>query len=133
MIYKGDNVPSSYCIICGKKKEGIKVADDHVLKTLRWFKTNVTKNVQNNTLVVCKTCYPQYSKQRKKYVSRRTAYVALGIIFLMLSVIISSGAWLTALSIGIFIVILLYALSLINYMPDLQLNRADKKRGSRKR
>ena len=126
-------MPSSYCIICGKKKNGIKVTDDHVLKTLRWFKTNITKNVQNNTLVVCKTCYPQYSKQRKKYISRRTAYVALGIIFLILSVIISSGAWLTALSIGIFIVILLYVLSLINYMPGLQLKGADKKSGPRKK
>jgi hypothetical protein len=126
-------MPSSYCIICGKKKNGIKVTDDHVLKTLRWFKTNITKNVQNNTLVVCKTCYPQYSKQRKKYISRRTAYVALGIIFLILSVIISSGAWLTALSIGIFIVILLYALSLINYMPGLQLKGAGKKSGPRKK
>ena len=126
-------MPGSYCIICGKKKDGIKVADDHVLKTLRWFKTNVTKNVQNNTLVVCKTCYPQYSKQRKKYVSRRTAYVALGIIFLILSMIISSSAWLTALSIGILIVLLLYGLSLINYMPGLQLKGTGKKDGLRKR
>ena len=119
--------------MCGKKKDGIKVADDHVLKALRWFKANITKNVQNNTLVVCKTCYPQYSKQRKKYVSRRTAYVALGLIFLILSIIISSGAWLTALSIGIFIVILLYALSLINYMPGLQLPKVSKKNSSRKK
>jgi hypothetical protein len=89
--------------------------------------------VQNNALVVCKTCYPQYSKQRKKYVSRRTAYVALGLIFLILSIIISSGAWLTALSIGIFIVILLYALSLINYMPGLQLPKVSKKNSSRKK
>ena len=133
MIYKGNNMPSSYCIICGKKKDGVKVADDHVLKALRWFKTNVTKNVQNNKLVVCKACYPQYSKQRKKYVSRRTAYVALGILFLILSVIISYGAWLTALSIGIFIVVLLYALSLINYMPGLQLDGAGKKSGTRKK
>ena len=126
-------MPSSYCIICGKKKDGVKVADDHVLKTLRWFKANITKNVQNNTLVVCKTCYPQYSKQRKKYVSRRTAYVALGLIFLILSIIISSGAWLTALSIGIFIVVLLYALSLINYMPGLQLLGVSKKSSSKKK
>jgi len=126
-------VPNSYCIICGKKKDGITVADDHVLKTLRWFKTNVTKNVQNNKLVVCKACYPQYNKQRKKYVSRRTAYVALGILFLVLSVIVSYGAWLTALSIGIFIVILLYALSLINYMPGLQLKGAGKKSDTRKK
>ncbi len=126
-------MPSSYCIICGKKKDGIMVADDHVLKTLRWFKENITKNVQNNTLVVCKTCYPQYSKQRKKYISRRTAYVALGILFLILSVIVSSGAWPTALSIGIFIVVLLYALSLINYMPGLRLKEAGKKSGARKK
>lgn len=133
MTYKGDYVPTSYCIICGKKKDGIKVADDHILKALRWFKTNVTKNVRNNTLVVCKACYPQYSKRRKKYVNRRTAYVALGIIFLILSVIISFRAWLTALSVGTFIVVLLYVLSLINYMPGLRLKGAGKRSSAGKK
>ena len=126
-------MPSSYCIICGKQKEGIKVADDHVLGALRWFKTNVTKDAKNNALVVCKSCYPKYSAQRKKYVNRRTAYLALGILFLIFSLIISSGAWLTALLIGIMIVALLYALSLINYMPGLQLDNVRHKVGSKKR
>ena len=126
-------MPGSYCIICGKHKDGIKVANDPVLGTLRWFKTNVTKNVKNNALVVCKSCYPKYSTQRKKYVNRRTAYLALGILFLIFSLIISSGAWPTALLVGIAIVALLYALSLINYMPGLQLNAVRHKAGSKKR
>ena len=127
------NMPDSYCIICGKQKNGVKVADDHVLKALRWFKTNVTKDVKNNVLVVCKACYPQYSKMRKKYESRRTAYITLGVLFLAFSLIISMGAWLTAISVGIIIVALLYLLSLINYVPGLQLNKNTGKSSAKKR
>ena len=116
-------MPDSYCIICGKKKDGIEVADDNVLATLRWIKTNVTKNARNNRLVVCKACYPEYSKMRKKYMGRRTAYVALGVLFLVLSLVISSGAWPSALLISIIIIALLYLLSLINYMPGLRIKK----------
>ncbi len=114
----------SYCIICGKEKKGIAVSDDHVLKALRWFKKNVTRNVRNNKLVVCKECYPQYTKMRKRYVGRRTAYVALGVLFLMFAVIVSAGAsGIAAFIIGVIIIIFLYLLSLVNYMPALQLKK----------
>ena len=114
----------SCCIICGERRDGIKVADDHVLRALRWFKTNVTRNVKNNELVVCKGCYPKYSKSRKRYTGRRAAYITLGALFLIFSIAVSVGsANALAIVAGIIIMVLMYLLSLVSYTPALQFEK----------
>ncbi|MEM0086893.1 MAG: hypothetical protein QW774_03510 [Candidatus Micrarchaeaceae archaeon] len=109
----------SYCIICGKEKQGIPIEEDFVIESIRWFKRNVTKNEQHNRLVVCRECYPKYAKQRKSFESRRTLYIALGIAFIILSVLISPRA--TTIAIAVAVAVFLYLLSFLSYMPKLDI------------
>ena len=64
----------SYCIVCGKEKKGIEIEYDIVIKGIRWFKRNVTKNEKNNVLVVCSSCYSLYKKSRDKFELRERLY-----------------------------------------------------------
>lgn len=119
----------SYCIICGEEKDGIEIKDDYVLSSIRWFKTNVTKTEKNNRLVVCKDCYPKYASMRKRYESRQALYVGLGIVFAIMSLVLAPSV--TTLFMDIILILFLYALSLLTYMPKLKINtdegRADKR------
>ncbi|MGC9037247.1 MAG: hypothetical protein ACP5IK_00840 [Candidatus Micrarchaeia archaeon] len=114
------NQPKSVCIICGQEKPGIEVKEDNVIRAIRWFKRNVTKNEQGNKLVVCKDCYVKYSALRSKYESRQKLYIALGILFVIFSTIVSTNK-LVGLGIGIFIFLLLYLISFLSYIPALNL------------
>ncbi len=109
----------SVCIVCGKPKKGIAVHEDHVIFAIRWFKTNITKNANNNGLVVCKECYPKYAKERRRYTSRLSLYIGIGVIFAILLIIStpSLGSALAAIGVLVF----LYALSLLSYIPRLEL------------
>ncbi len=115
----------SYCIICGKERDGIEIKEDHVIEAIRWIKTNITKNEKNNRLVVCKECYPKYVKARKKYESRRITYLVLGILFAAMSLIVSPR--LETLAMAIVVVVLLYALSYLSYMPALKIPETSRK------
>ncbi|QRF74330.1 hypothetical protein Micr_00866 [Candidatus Micrarchaeum sp.] len=106
------------CIICGKELNGLEVKDDYVIKSLRWFKHNVTHNEKNYRLVVCKDCYVKYKKARDSYNSKTVSYLAIGVIFAALLII--TGRSLGAVAAGIAIIILMYALSLLSYMPGLK-------------
>ncbi len=109
----------SYCIICGNERDGIEIKGDNAIKTIRWFKRNVTRNEKDNRLVVCRECYPKYEKARKKYESRRITYAALGVLFAALSLIISPRP--ATLVIAVLVVAFLYALSYLTYMPALSI------------
>lgn len=109
---------TTYCIICGKKKAGIPVEEDRVIYAIRWFKRNVTRNEQGNSLVVCKEDYATYKKNRDRFVSRRMIYVGIGVIFLVLGLLVSFS--LGALAMGIIVIAALYLMSLLNYMPKLK-------------
>jgi len=111
-----------YCIVCGKEKNGIGIGDDYVLDSIRWFKRNVTKNEAHNTLVVCKDCYPEYKKSRKKYESRQRLYIALGIVFVVMMIYIG-GLTAQALLVSIFILILFYLFSLLSYTPKIEIKK----------
>lgn len=109
---------ATYCIICGERKDGLEIEEDYVLEAIRWFKRNVTHDERGNRLVVCKKCYPDYKKRRDRYVNRQRIYVAMGVIFVILVLIVSQDPFTL---IAAFIMLLLfYALSLANYMPDLK-------------
>ncbi len=115
-----------YCIICGKQKRGLPVKNDHVLEALRLFKRNITRNEQGNKLVVCKEDYLAYKKKREKYTSRQTLYIAIGVIFMILGLLVSIS--LSTILLSIFVIAVLYTLSLINYTPALDI-KTDEKEG----
>ncbi|MGC8628679.1 MAG: hypothetical protein ACP5T4_00505 [Candidatus Micrarchaeia archaeon] len=110
----------SICIICGQEKPGIEIEEGYVIGAIRWFKRNVTKNEQGNKLVVCKDCYLKYASLRKRYENRMKTYFALGVIFLLFSVAISSNK-LAAFALGLVVLFLLLALSLLSYVPKLKI------------
>ncbi len=114
----------SYCIVCGRQRNGIEVQDDFVLGTIRWLKENVTHNAKNNRLVVCKDCYPKYTVSRKKFEFRERVYLTLGILFAMLSLFISPRP--ATLLISILIVAFLYSLSLLTYTPRINIKKQPK-------
>ncbi len=104
--------------MCGEKRKGLRVREDYVIKSIRWFKRNVTRNEKGYVLVVCKEDYPKYYKARKKFESRRALYIALAVVFAALMVFISQNK-LTALVYGIIVVFFFYLLSHLTYMPSL--------------
>lgn len=106
-----------YCIICGEEKNGLPVKNDHVLEMIRWVKRNITRNEQGNELVVCRECYPKYSKLRSKSISRMGQFLVLGIVFAILFILVSPGV--LSVVVGIIVVLLLYSFSLLTYMPAL--------------
>ena len=115
------------CIICGKEKQGIRVKSDWVLESMRWFKRNITRNAKDNVLVVCKEDWPQYNKARKKFTGRRMLYVGLGIIFVILGLL--TGPSLNTLALTLAILAFFYLLSLLSYMPALDLGNGGTAKG----
>ncbi len=122
------------CIVCGRERPGIPVKEDWVLNAMRWFKSNVTRNAQDNTLVVCKEDWPKYDKARRKFTTRRALYVALGVIFLIVGNIISFSFYTIIVTLAI--LLFFYLLSLLSYMPALYIKQEgerEKAQGKQKR
>ncbi len=111
----------SRCVMCGKEKPGIEVKTDGVIKAMRWFGKTALHRDRHHRLVVCKECYIDYTKARKKYTNRQTAYLIIGILFTAL-LLISSGFNPVALVPGIILIAFLYLLSLVSYVPELSLS-----------
>jgi hypothetical protein len=95
------------------------VEDDFVLNSIRWFKRNVTRNEKNNRLVVCRECYPRYSAARRKFESRERLYIALGVIFAALNLIVARS--LTSLLVSAAIILLMLALAFLSYTPRISI------------
>ncbi len=115
----------SYCLMCAKERDGIPIKEDNVIKAIRLIKRHVFKSEKRNRIVICRECYEGYKKHRKKYVRRQAMYVALGVMFLIMLMLINLSAYSALFGIGM--VILLYLLSLLNYMPELALPRGKDK------
>ena len=113
------------CIICGKEKDGVEIKDDNVIKFIRLFNRKVLKKQNHYKLVVCKECYINYKKARNKFVRRQITYIALGVIFAAMIFISSAGNPISLLA-GAGIIIFLYLLSLLSYMPELKINDKEK-------
>lgn len=111
-------MPKTVCIICYKEKPGLEVKNDYVLESMRWFKRNITRNEKANRLVVCKECYKDWKKVRDRYVRRQILYLSLGIAFAAFIIVFSHDKFLALLG-GIGVIIFIYLLSLITYMPDI--------------
>ena len=108
------------CILCGAARPGLAVREDFVIGSIRWFKRNVAHNEKGYSLVVCRECYPKYKKALASYRRKQVAYVAIGIIFMALLIVLSQDKFLAALS-GIAIVAFMYLLSLLSYMPSVSI------------
>ena len=99
-------------------KKGIAVHEDHVIFAIRWFKTNITKNANNNGLVVCKECYPKYSKERRRYTSRLSLYIGIGVIFAILLIISTPSLGSALAAIGFLFMFLLSTLTRVISLPS---------------
>ncbi|MGC8648787.1 MAG: hypothetical protein ACP5UN_01025 [Candidatus Micrarchaeia archaeon] len=110
----------SRCIMCGEAKDGLEVNEDFVIYIMRWFKRNITKNEKNYRLVVCKACYSKYYEERKKYEKRQALYLVLGILFAIILIIIGQNK-LIALLYGLIIILFVYLLSLLTYIPSVKI------------
>ncbi len=117
----------SYCIMCGKRRDGLPVANDHIIDAIRLFKRNVTKNEKGSRLVVCRACYAKYRKRRDKYTSRQIMYVALGVIFMILSLFMAPS--ISTFLIAAVVLLIMYLMSLLNYTPALEIPRHGTKKG----
>jgi len=103
--------------MCGKERNGIEIKEDHVLAAVRWFKRNVTKDEKGNRIVVCRDCYPAYRKSRGAYESRQRLYLALGVVFLIVSLLLSPGA--VTVLVSLLVLAVLYLFSLMSYTPKI--------------
>ena len=122
------------CIVCGIKKDGLPVREDNVIRAIRWFKRNVTKNEKGYNLVVCRDCYKKYEKSKHIYDRRRILYTSRGVIVAVLWIIVGGIRIDTVITAIVFIGIM-YLLSLISYTPSLIIDADHKvsKRGARSR
>ncbi|MGC8687201.1 MAG: hypothetical protein ACP5RM_00685 [Candidatus Micrarchaeia archaeon] len=109
------------CIICGQEKPGIEIKEDYMVSLIRWFKRNVTKNEKGYHLVVCRECYVKYKKQYDSYVRKEIAYVTIGVVFAALMIVMGSANLVSAVAFGIAIIVFMYLLAQLSYMPALKL------------
>lgn len=107
------------CVYCGQARPGLRVREDYVIKAMRWFNRSVLHKYRNYTLVVCKECYPTYKKSRAKYARKQITYVVIGFLFAGLLVAVSGGNAFAFLY-GMAVIVFMYALSLISYVPSLK-------------
>ncbi len=115
------------CIYCGKKRDGLGIREDYVIRAVRWFNRKVLHRYHNYRLVVCRDCYLNYRKARARYLKKQATYLAIGIIFAGLLIFVSS-ANLFAFAYGIAIILFMYLLSLVSYVPALEVGQ-EKKEG----
>lgn len=107
------------CIICGEKRDGLEVSDDFIIEMIRWIKRNVTKNEKGYRLVVCKDDFLKYKKARDSYQRKQMFYLVLGAVFAFTLILLSGPNILGAILYGAIIILFLYALAQISYMPAL--------------
>ena len=110
------------CIMCGNERPGLEVKEDLVIGSLRWIKKTVFRaEPKNYKLVVCRDCFIAYKKKRDRYERNQLLYVSLGIILMLMFFVFSSGLYLAALFYGIVIIVFMYLLAQLSYIPAVNL------------
>lgn len=94
---------------------------------MRWVKRNITKNPKNYRMVVCKDDFLAYKKKRDSYERKRIAYVVIGVIFTVLLLSFANGRFLGAIVYGIGIIAFMYLLSLLSYIPAVDMPAVQEK------
>ncbi len=105
------------CIMCGEHKNGLEVIDDNVIRGIRWVKEKLGRKT-GFRLVVCKECYANYRKARKKFEGRLKLYLALGVLMAILLITINP---LSGVVFGSMIVVFMYFISLLTYVPRVSI------------
>ena len=111
---------------------GLRVKSDWIINSIRWIKRNITRNERGYDLVVCKGCFTKYRDAKAKYDRRRLTYVGIGVVFTLLLVLLSGGRSVGALMSGIVLIALMYLLSLLSYMPSLEMPKPAAEKGKNK-
>lgn len=93
-----------------------------MINSIRWFKRNVTRNEKNNRLVVCRECYPKYAAARRKFESRERLYLALGVVFAALNMIVARSS-LASLLVSAAVILLMLALAFLSYVPRISIKK----------
>ncbi len=114
------------CIMCGEHRGGIPIREDAILHAMRWFNRKVMRKERNFRLLVCKDCYLKYNKLRKNYLKKQVSYLAIGVLFAALLIAVSGGNPF-AIVYGLVVIAAMYLLSIISYMPDLDIPDERKK------
>lgn len=113
------------CVICQKERSGAQVKEDFVIKGIRKIK-KIFKAATGNKLVVCEECGEIAKKKRQNFEKTLLTYLGLGGIILLIMIVfalLSGGPILSILQsivVLMFFVILLGALSLLNYFPSFE-------------
>jgi uncharacterized membrane protein (DUF485 family) len=115
------------CIMCGKEKSGLDVKEDHVIWAMRWIKRNITRNPKNYKMVVCKEDFLAYKKKRDSYERKQIIYLIIGFLFLVLLVSFARGRIFGAIFYGVLVMAFMYLLSLISYIPAVDMPDVKKK------
>ncbi|MCL4389724.1 hypothetical protein M1397_03930 [Candidatus Marsarchaeota archaeon] len=113
------------CIICNSVREGLPIKVDGVVTALRWLNSHTIKHKNPYAPVVCKECFVKYSKARKSYERKRISYLIIGFLFAILLIVGSHGTDPIAYLFGLAVIVFMYLLSLISYMPKLDIPEAD--------
>lgn len=123
------------CLICGGEKLGIPIREDAVFRayralihTSRTITGRGELNKRNYRLVVCRDDYPKYKKMRNSYVRKEFTYVGIGVVFTALMMLVSSTR-LLALVYGFVLILFLYVLAQISYMPALDISEEPRSAG----
>jgi len=104
------------CIICSQEVEsGHAVADDAVIRSIRWAKQSLGI-AKNNTLVVCGKDLEVHKKKRQGYERNLAVYMAIAGIVLVILVFLP--IFTTGFSVSATLVGLLFA-ALLVFMPVL--------------
>ncbi len=110
----------SKCIVCGEEKPGIDVKVDYLIEALRWLNLHTIRHKNPYRPVVCRECFNKYTKSRKSFETKRIAYVIIGVVFACV-VVVASRASPFAFLAGLAVIFFMYLLSLISYMPALDI------------
>jgi len=112
---------AKYCVVCFKEKDGYKVYDDFVIRTIRGIKQKLGI-AKNNSLVVCKDCFEEHRKKRKAYEKTLIIHIVLAGVVLVAFVllpILTSGFSITAIALGIFLAALIVGMAVFSHHPKL--------------
>jgi hypothetical protein len=112
----------SRCIICGNRREGLEVVDDYMIGLIRWYK-HKTHTEKRYRLVVCRDCFEKYRKARRGYQRRQVELLILGFAFAAIFVM---SRPLLGVVVGSAMILALYALSQLTWMPAVRMPETGK-------
>jgi hypothetical protein len=111
------------CIICGEEKEGLNIKIDNIVTTIRWINSHTIRAKSRGRPVVCRECFPKYYKARKSYEKKLVSYLIIGILFAIF-IIVASRARPSSFLFGFAIIVFMFLLSIISYVPSVETKAA---------